>query len=306
MIPFWLDRPPLEALEVAAVADGLGYDELWIGEMLHFDAMALAGAIVASTRRVTITVGPLALALRDPVLLGMGIASIAELGGRAARLALGASSRVLVERWHGKAWGGEADRIREAVVLIRSVLEGARTDLQGIHFRSRGFRTPLGPHEPHISVAAIGPKMLAAASEVADRLVLNLVPPEVAAEVVGRTNLPVAVWVAAAVDPTEAGWLQLAHQVALYLRVPGYRRVLRAAGMGELIEASRRRLSQDQIVERMTSHHLKRVAAVGNLEEVNRLLKAYEEAGATVMVVPVTADDPGGRRTLAALAPGNS
>lgn len=134
-------------------------------------------------------------------------------------------------------------------------------------------------------------------------MVLNLVSPDVAAEVGGRTNLPVAVWVAAAVDPTRRDGFSLARQVALYLRVPGYRRVLRAAGMGELIEASQSGLSLDQLVERMTGNHLKRIAAVGTLEEVNRLLKAYEEAGATVMVVPVTADDPGGRRTLTALAP---
>ena len=36
VVPLRLDRPPLEALEVAAHADRLRFSELWMGEMLTF------------------------------------------------------------------------------------------------------------------------------------------------------------------------------------------------------------------------------------------------------------------------------
>ena len=119
VLPFWLDRPPQEALEVAANAARLGYPEIWIGEMLHFDAFALAGAVARMSERPIITVGPLPIDLRDPVALAMGIGSIAVIGGRPARLAVGASSPAVVERWHGRRWSGQAERLEEGVRLIQ-------------------------------------------------------------------------------------------------------------------------------------------------------------------------------------------
>ena len=90
---------------------------------MHFDAFALAGAVAARTRRVTVTTGPLALGLRDPVGVAMGVASVAVIGDRAARLALGASSPTVVQRWHGREFGGEAERVDEAISVIRSGLD---------------------------------------------------------------------------------------------------------------------------------------------------------------------------------------
>lgn len=303
VIPFWLERPPEEALQVAALAEDLGYPELWIGEMLHFDAFALAGAIAALTKRITITVGPLAIALRDPVLLAMGVASIAVLGNRPARLAIGASTPAVVERWHGRIWGQEADRIEDAVTLIRAVLGGKRTAHNGPHFRSDGFHSALGINTAHVSVAGLGPRMLAAAGRAADRVVLNLVPPQFVAQVVEQMRCPVAVWVAAAVDPAEEGWRQLSRQAALYMGAPGYRDVLRGAGLTELVDAAALGTPVTQLADRITPANLETVMAVGDVNRVRTAIAAYERSGAEVMVVPVTAGDAGGVRTLEALAP---
>lgn len=303
VVPFWLERPPEEALQVATLAEELGYPELWIGEMLHFDAFALAGAVAALTKRITITVGPLAIGLRDPVLLAMGIASIAVLGSRGARLALGASTPAVVEQWHGRAWGGEADRIEDAVTLIRAVLSGSRTAHTGPHFSSRGFRSALGANAAHISVAGLNPRMLAAAGRAADRVVLNLVPPELVAQTVERVQRPTAVWVAAAVEPAQEGWRQLSRQVAMYLGAPGYRDVLRATGLGELVDAAIRGTSVAELADGITPAHLETITAVGDVDQVRNAISAYEPSGAEVMVVPVTAGDRDGRRTLEALAP---
>ena len=38
VMPYWLDRPLLEAVEIAEHADRLGYGSLWVGEMMTFDA----------------------------------------------------------------------------------------------------------------------------------------------------------------------------------------------------------------------------------------------------------------------------
>ena len=45
VLPFWLDQPDLEAMEIAEAVAVAGIGGLWIGEMATFDAFALATAI---------------------------------------------------------------------------------------------------------------------------------------------------------------------------------------------------------------------------------------------------------------------
>jgi probable F420-dependent oxidoreductase len=299
--PFWLDRPPEEALALAPTAENLGYREFWVGEVLHFDAFALAGAIAQATTRITVTTGPVALGLRDPVSLAMGVGSVEVIGGRPARLAIGASSPAVVQAWHGRAHGGEAEKITEAIGLVRTVLAGERTNHRGVNFQSVGFRSGLGPRTDHITVAAAGSKMIRAAARSADRIVANLVKPERAASVRDRSGLPLAVWVVAAVEPTALGIDQIRRQLVLYLTAPGYRESLRDAGMGPLMDRVADGARPKDVASLITTEMISAIAAIGSHKEVASAVEAFEQTGAEVMVVPVTADDEGGR-TLRALA----
>ena len=71
-IPFWLDRPDEEAVEIAVWADRAGLETVWMGEMHSFDAFALATAIGLETERIGLKVGPLAIAVRGPVSIALG------------------------------------------------------------------------------------------------------------------------------------------------------------------------------------------------------------------------------------------
>jgi alkanesulfonate monooxygenase SsuD/methylene tetrahydromethanopterin reductase-like flavin-dependent oxidoreductase (luciferase family) len=88
-LPCWLDRPPEEAVEIAGAAERAGFDALWIGEMATFDAFALATAIGLRAPRLRLTIGPLALGVRTPVAIALGVASVATLTGRDVDVALG-------------------------------------------------------------------------------------------------------------------------------------------------------------------------------------------------------------------------
>src|SRR3989442_637279 len=72
--------------------------------MATFDAFALATAIGARTKRIALTVGPLAVGVRDPMAMAMGVASVAAVSGRSVNLAIGASSPVVVDAWPGRPW----------------------------------------------------------------------------------------------------------------------------------------------------------------------------------------------------------
>ena len=93
----WQDRPTAEVVRTAQAADALGYGEIWIGEMATFER-SRSKVVAERTSRAGLTIGPLAVAVRDPVMIAMGAGSLAELTGRTVNVALGSSSPVVVER----------------------------------------------------------------------------------------------------------------------------------------------------------------------------------------------------------------
>ena len=107
-LPFWLDRPDEEALDVALAAREAGFDTLWIGEMATYDAFALATAVGHRVPGLHLKLGPLALGVRSPVALALGASSVASLTGSDVDIALGASSPAIVAGWHDRQWAQHA------------------------------------------------------------------------------------------------------------------------------------------------------------------------------------------------------
>jgi probable F420-dependent oxidoreductase len=315
--PFWLDRPDEEVLDIAAAAARHGFATMWLGEMASFDAFALATAVGLRTPGLGLKIGPLAVGVRSPVALALGLASVATLTGAHADLALGASSPDIVSGWHDRPWTALAPRARETVEAVRSILAGERADYAGEHVRAHGFRLRAPQRDAKISLAAFGPQMTRVAAATADEIVLNLVTPERVAEVRailgsyaeshGRPAPEIAVWVSAALDPGELALAQMAAQIAVYLRPPGYGEMFTELGFGPLVERSRTGTRRSELAKEIPVELLADVCAVGSTAQITARLASYREAGAThVGVVPVTAEDPGGNRLLAALCRGAS
>ncbi|GAA3523753.1 LLM class F420-dependent oxidoreductase [Amycolatopsis ultiminotia] len=311
--PFWLDRPDREALDIALAAEEHGFGQLWIGEMATFDAFALATAVAVGTERIGLRIGPLPAGVRSPVSLALGVSSVATLGRAPVGLALGGSSPAIVHGWHDRPWEHGAPRMRETVAAVRTVLSGQRLAVSGDHVRSNGFRLRQALPEIPITVAAFGRAMTRVAAEVADEVVLNLVPVEHVARVreqldeqaraVGRTPPPLAVWVPAALEPGTAALRQLAAQVSVYLSPPGYGELFSALGYRELVEAARSGVPRAGLAAAVPAGLLRVIGAFGGPAEIRERIAAYHEAGAGhVGLVPATAEDPGGRRLLREVA----
>jgi probable F420-dependent oxidoreductase len=310
----WQDRDPLEALATAALADELGYDELWVGEMATFDAFALATAIARQTDRIPLCVGPLATAVRDPMMIAMGAASVAALGGgRTVSVALGSSSDVVVGDWHGRERTATATHLAQSVQALRPLLAGDRGSYDGSLVRTQGYRLRLPPPSSTLTMAAFGPAAVRAAARHADRMVLNLVTPGLvsslsaalsdAAADAGRPRPRLAVWIAAAVDPTDATLDQLRTAVAGYLAAPGYGEMFAAAGFGDLVAFARERPHPRELLARVPVELIRAVGAIGDPAVARDRIAKYRAAGVDdVVLVPATAGDDGGERTLRALA----
>ena len=76
-----------------------------------------------------------------------------------------------------------------------------------------------------------------------------------------------------------------------------------ALGFGELVERARGGARRSELAAAVPFELLSEVGALGYGAEIAARISAYHEAGADVVgVVPSTAEDPGGRRALAAAA----
>jgi probable F420-dependent oxidoreductase len=298
--PFWLDRPPSEALDIAVAADEAGFGTLWIGEMAMFDAFALATAVGLRTSGISLRIGPLAVGVRSPVALALGLSTVVAATGRRAGLALGASSPRIVSEWHGRPF--------EPVRRMRSALRDTRALLNGS--RVHGFRLQQPVPGTSISVAAFGPAMMRVAAAEGDEVVLNLVSADHVASVASslasltRVPPPIAVWIPAALEPGPDALQQMRSQLAVYLAPPGYGEMFTALGHGSLVSRARAGEPRASLAADIPLSLLEAVGAIGSAADVSRRVSEYFSAGAShVGLVPVTASDPAGRRLLTTLSP---
>jgi len=297
----------MEALATAAAADRLGYDEIWIGEMATFDAFALATAIGVRPGRSALTIGPLAPAVRDAAGLAMGAASVAALTSRSVHLAIGASSPVVVERWHGRQYAATAPLLSATVAQLQLLLAGAKA-------APGGYRLRLPAVSTSITVAAFGPAAVRVAGEVADRMVINMCTPRQAARMrmqlddhaqrSGRAPVRLAAWVPAAVEPTEAAIDQLRRGIVAYLGAPGYGEMFAESGFGRLVELARSGAHPGDVLAAVPRELIEAVGLIGDEATCRAQLAAHLAAGVDdVVIVPATAGDDAGVRTLTLLAP---
>jgi probable F420-dependent oxidoreductase len=315
----WQDRPAGEVVRTAQAADALGYGEIWIGEMATFDAFTLGAVVAERTTRAALTIGPLAVAVRDPVMIAMGAGSLAELTGRTVNVALGSSSPVLVQQWHGRRQERTALALAESATAVRTLLDGGRADVAGEVIRTRGFRLRTRAPSSALTIAAFGRGAVKVAARHADRMVINLVTPKSAARLVqllhdecraaGRPVPPVAAWVAAVVGP--AGLVnveQLRRGLVAYLAAPGYGEMFAEAGFADLVRFARTGPHPGELLAAIPTEIVGHVSLVGDEPLVRARMAEYADAGVDeIALVPGSSDaDPAGVGTLTALGPGPS
>lgn len=287
----WLDRSVAADLELAVWADELGYGQLWVPEMAKVDAPAMAATIAARTERIGLTLGPLAVTVRSSVQIAMAVQTVGAFG-RDVHVALGTSSP-LVARWHGRTRAGAAARLSTTAAEVAALFAGERVN---------GYRLPQPPDPtPTITVAAFGPRAVAAAQQ-ADRMVLNMVTADTAARLAPQ-HPNTAVWLCAAVDPSEEERSWLSRGLVGYLGAPGYAEMFAEAGYGELVEFARTRPGPKEVFAGMPSTLIDDVALVGSAARIRDRIDAYADAGVDELcIVPPAPDLPSARRTMETLA----
>src|SRR5215475_6474227 len=170
---------PVELIELARTAERLGYDSAWAAEAWGVDAVTPLAWLGALTERIKLGTAIMQLPGRSPANTAMTAATLALLSGGRFQLGLGTSGPQVVEGWHGQEWGKPLVKTREYVEIVRAVLRRERLEHHGEHYDipvrgGTGLGKPLRlmarpvRAEIPIYLAAIGPKAVAQAFEIAD------------------------------------------------------------------------------------------------------------------------------------------
>ncbi|WP_054812568.1 TIGR03564 family F420-dependent LLM class oxidoreductase [Nocardia arizonensis] len=278
--------------QVRTAADA-GMATAWSAQALGWDAltaMAVAGAAVAD---IAVATAVVPVPQRHPMVLAAQALTVqAAVAGRLT-LGVGTGIGAMVSGMFGLPSDRPVQRMREYLTVLCPLLRGDSVDHHGPTLTAVGsVMVPAGVSAPPVLVAAMGPRMVRLAGELADGAVTWMTGPKTLGEHIvpaltaaaadaGRhaprvvAGLPVCV-----TDAPDDARARIADQYALAAQVPEYRATLDREGAAG---------PQD-------------VAIVGNEIEVARSLSRFRDAGVTeFMAAPYgTVDEQG--RTLDLLA----
>ena len=162
------------------LAEDAGFDSLWVTERyFHEETFSMLGYLAARTERIGLGVGVVNPYTRSPALLGMGAATIDRLSGGRLMLGLGRSDVEVIEGRMGIDYAAPLARLRGTVGALRSMWSGERVSSEYAGVRLREVGLALRPVQGRLPIylAAIGPRALRLAGEVADGVLLNAYAP---------------------------------------------------------------------------------------------------------------------------------
>ncbi len=171
-----------DVLPLVTLAERIGIDSVWVAEAYGSDAVTVLAYLAGRTERIELGSAILQMPARTPANTAMTAMTLDALSGGRLILGLGVSGPQVVEGWHGVAYGKPLGRTREYVEIVRRVVAREQPlTFEGDHYRipydgpdATGLGKPLKSimhpvrTEIPIYLAAIGPRNVALAAEIAD------------------------------------------------------------------------------------------------------------------------------------------
>ena len=276
-------------LEIARLAESLGYRSLWTVEATGTDAFTLLGAVSAVAPTLDLGTGIVPIQLRSPPLAAMSAASLQALSSDAdIWLGLGVSAPGIL-RQHGAPMAQRPiAMMREYVALLRECLSGEPVTFEGDFWQVKRFRlgVRLGDRRPKIVLAALNPQMLRLAGEVADGVLLNYIPASHVATSVERVraggNAKIFAYVHAAVGDFEISSRSARRDLFNYAMADGYANMFRTAGFADEVAELRERQAardRDGALAAISERMIQAIDFIGGATDVTAFVQSYIDAG---------------------------
>ena len=322
---------PRAAADLITAQEAAGLDIVWVAEAYGYDSPTLMGYLAAKTETVEIGAAILNVYSRTPSALAQTAAGLDNVSQGRAILGLGASGPQVIEGFHGVPYRKPLGRTRDVVEVVRKTLareeplvhDGPTVTVPLPPDQGTGLGKPLKMiNHPHrnrvpIHVAALGPKNVQMAAEIADGWIPHLYLPEHADAVWGDDLRAGAADRDADLPPMEVvagGLLAIAEgeerdqllgaarsMIALYVGGMGakgknfYNNIFRRYGyeaeaerIQELYLSGRKKEAEEAVPD----DYLRATVMAGDEGFVRERLEAFSAAGVTRLSITPTDTDP--------------
>jgi F420-dependent oxidoreductase-like protein len=174
---YWGAGNDADNLALAREADRVGYSVVWAAEAYGSDAATVLAWVAAQTERIDVGSAIFQIPGRTPANTAMTAATLDTLSGGRFRLGLGVSGPQVSEGWHGVRFDKPLARTREYVAIVRKALARERLTYEGEFFTlplpdgpGKALTLTVHPVRERIPIylAAVGPRNLELAGEIAD------------------------------------------------------------------------------------------------------------------------------------------
>jgi F420-dependent oxidoreductase-like protein len=301
--------------------ESAGLDLATVAEVYTFDAVSQLGYLAAVTERVELMSGIFPIYSRTPALTAMTAAGLDFVSGGRFTLGLGASGPQVIEGWHGVPYDAPLQRTREVVEICRQVWRRDRLVHEGPKYtiplpaeQGTGLGKPLKlintPVRDRIPVmlAALGPKNVELAAEIAEAWEPIFFMPERAGAVWGNSlaagkakrdpalgELQIVVGVSVAIgDDVDPMLEQVRPQLALYIGGMGargknfYNDLARRYGYEDearTIQDLYLDGRKDEAAAAVPEELVRATSLIGSESYVAERIAAFREAGVTTLML---------------------
>ncbi len=313
---YWGAGNDADNLALAREADRLGYGVVWAAEAYGSDAATVLAWVAAQTEQIDVGSAVFQIPGRTPANCAMTAATLDTLSGGRFRLGLGVSGPQVSEGWHGVRFDKPLARTREYVDILNLALGRKRVAYSGEFFTlplpdgpGKALTLTVHPVREHIPIylAAIGPKNLELAGEIADGWLAIFYSPEYASEQLAhvtagreKAGKPLAGFDVVPTVPVvfgadvEACAAPIRAYSALYIGGMGskdknfYNALAARMGYEEAARVIQGRYLQrdyEGAAEAVPMEFIDRTCLIGPPERVQERLHAYADAGVTTLTV---------------------
>jgi F420-dependent oxidoreductase-like protein len=300
-----------EAVRRVQVAETAGYESVWVTHIAAREPLQVLAHYAHHTERIGLGTGVVPIFLRHPALLAMEAATLDELSGGRVSLGIGVSHRITVEQWYGLTLDEPVERMREYAGIVRGIFRTGRADLEGKHYTARfGLMGLEARPDTPLLFAALAPRMLRLAAELADGIVLWMCSPSYIREVVrpivdetlaaagqdpGRFDVVAAVPLSLT-DDADAARDAFRARALPYVHLPFYRKAIAAGGHADDLAAFDERMGSGDSTDSLqglSDAFCDDYAGIGDAAAIRAKLDEYRAAGVTLPAVSSLGRHPG-------------
>jgi F420-dependent oxidoreductase-like protein len=226
--------------EVRSAADQ-GFTSFWMPQIFGLDALTAFAAVAREVPGIHLGTAAVPVYREHPMALAQQALTVSQVNGGRVILGIGLSHPVVVESMWGLSYARPLRHMREYLEALLPMLSGEASSADGEAVSSHGSVEVVAP-APQVLVAALGPKMLELAGQVADGTVTWMVGPQTlathivpsinrAAEVADRPRPRIAAGLPVCVtDDPETARERVAEFLVMYGGLPSYRAMLDREG----------------------------------------------------------------------------